>query len=80
MERIVGIDLGTTNSLVAYLDESGTPRVITDAGGRAIVPSVVSFTPDGDGLVGDEARARAPIEPATTIQSAKRFMGLSLRN
>ena len=48
MERIVGIDLGTTNSLVAYLDDGGTPHVITDARGRAMVPSVVSFTADGD--------------------------------
>ena len=78
MERIVGIDLGTTNSLVAYLDDAGVPRVVTDASGRAIVPSVVSFTPEGEVLVGDLARARAPIEPATTIQSAKRFMGLGL--
>ena len=78
MERIVGIDLGTTNSLVAYLGDDGVPRVVTDANGRAIVPSVVSFTPEGEVLVGDAARARAPIEPATTIQSAKRFMGLGL--
>ncbi len=78
MERIVGVDLGTTNSLVAYLDESGIPHVVTDADGHAIVPSVVSFMPEGEVLVGDAARARAPIEPATTIQSAKRFMGLGL--
>ena len=78
MERIVGIDLGTTNSLVAYLDDGGTPHVVSDERGRAIVPSVVSFTAEGGVLVGDEARARAPIEPATTIQSAKRFMGLGL--
>jgi len=78
VERIVGIDLGTTNSLVAYLDDGGTPHVVSDERGRAIVPSVVSFTAEGGVLVGDEARARAPIEPATTIQSAKRFMGLGL--
>ncbi len=78
MERIVGIDLGTTNSLVAYLDDGGTPHVVSDERGRAIVPSVVSFTAEGGVLVGDEARARGPIEPATTIQSAKRFMGLGL--
>ncbi|MEO6025585.1 MAG: Fe-S protein assembly chaperone HscA [Candidatus Binatia bacterium] len=83
MERIVGIDLGTTNSLVAYLDDA-TPRVIADpATARVIVPSVVSFgtnggvasTP-GDPIVGDEARALAPTTSATTIQSVKRFMGL----
>lgn len=75
---IVGIDLGTTNSLVAWLD-GDTPRVIADAAtGRVIVPSVVSFPP-GDAaspIVGDEARALAPTTSATTIQSVKRFMGL----
>ncbi len=80
MERIVGIDLGTTNSLVAYLGDDGVPRVIAGAEGGAIVPSVVSFTPEGETLVGDLARARAPIEPATTIQSAKRFMGIGLEH
>ena len=79
MERIVGIDLGTTNSLVAVLEDDG-PRVIADARtGRRIVPSVVSFPADGDAvdpIVGDEARALAATSPATTIQSAKRFMGL----
>jgi len=78
VDRIVGIDLGTTNSLVAFLDDSGTPRVVTDAEGRAMVPSVVSFATGGEVVVGDAARARAPFEPATTIQSAKRFMGLGL--
>jgi Fe-S protein assembly chaperone HscA len=78
----VGIDLGTTNSLVAYLDGE-TPRVIADpATGRAIVPSVVSFMANGaagstgDPVVGDEARVLAPTASATTIQSVKRFMGL----
>jgi len=80
VERIVGIDLGTTNSLVAHLDD-GTPRVIADpATGRVIVPSVVSFVAGGPNptnpIVGDEARALAPTAPATTIQSVKRFMGL----
>jgi len=83
VERIVGIDLGTTNSLVAYTDDDGRPHVIhatSDAeSGRAIVPSVVSFAADGEVReVGDGARARAATEPATTIQSAKRFMGLGL--
>ena len=76
MSRIVGIDLGTTNSLVAYFDDT-TPRVIADpTTGRAIVPSVVSFPANGDPIVGDEARALAPTASATTIQSVKRFMGL----
>jgi molecular chaperone DnaK (HSP70) len=71
VERIVGIDLGTTNSLVAYLDDA-TPRVIADsATGRVIVPSVVSFPANGGGgepVVGDEARALAPRAPATPNQ------------
>ena len=82
MERIVGIDLGTTNSLVAHLDDA-TPCVIADpATGRVIVPSVVSFVATGapgepgDPIVGDAARALAPTAAATTIQSVKRFMGL----
>jgi len=76
VERIVGIDLGTTNSLVAVLEDD-TPRVIADVRtGRKIVPSVVSFPADGDAVVGDEARALAVTSPATTIESAKRFMGL----
>jgi Fe-S protein assembly chaperone HscA len=79
VERIVGIDLGTTNSLIAYLDDA-TPRVIADpATGHVIVPSVVAFPANGernDPIVGDAARALAPTAPATTIQSVKRFMGL----
>ena len=76
MDRIVGIDLGTTNSLVAYLDDA-SPRVIADpATGGVIVPSVVSFPANADPIVGDEARALAPTAAATTIQSVKRFMGL----
>jgi molecular chaperone DnaK (HSP70) len=76
VERIVGIDLGTTNSLVAHLDDD-TPRVIADvATGRASVPSVVAFRPDGTAIVGDEARALAGSTAATVVQSVKRFMGL----
>ena len=77
MERIVGIDLGTTNSLIAYLDDDGTPRVVADqATGRTIVPSVVAFREGGEVVVGDGARALAPFHPATAVQSVKRFMGL----
>ena len=54
MSRIVGIDLGTTNSLVAYV-EGGIPRVIPDAEGRALLPSIVAWTPDGV-VVGEAAR------------------------
>jgi len=71
---IVGIDLGTTNSLVAVLDEGG-PRVL---GEDAIVPSAVRYESDGSVVVGREARERAVEFPRETITSAKRLMGRSL--
>jgi molecular chaperone DnaK len=75
MSRIVGIDLGTTNSLVAYVDEAtGLPRVIPDADGRPLLPSVVSFTPDGI-LVGDAAKRELVHRAGHTVYSVKRFMG-----
>jgi molecular chaperone DnaK len=75
VSRIIGIDLGTTNSLVAYVDEtSGLPRVIADADGRALLPSIVGFTPDGL-IVGDAARRQLARRPADTVYSVKRLMG-----
>ena len=75
MSRIVGIDLGTTNSLVAYIDEqSGLPRVIPDRDGRVLLPSVVSFTPEGV-LVGEPAKRQLVRRPGSTVYSVKRFMG-----
>jgi molecular chaperone DnaK len=75
MPRIIGIDLGTTNSLVGYVDDTtGLPRVIPDAEGRALLPSVVSFTGAGT-LVGEAARRQLVRHPATTVYSVKRFMG-----
>jgi molecular chaperone DnaK len=75
MSRIIGIDLGTTNSLVAYVDErTGLPRVIPDQDGRRLLPSVVSFTPDGT-LVGEAARRQLVRRPESTVYSVKRFMG-----
>src|SRR5437660_5057728 len=75
MSRIVGIDLGTTNSLVGYVDETtGLPRVIPDAEGRVLLPSVVSFTREGV-LVGEAAKRLLVRRPATTIYSVKRLMG-----
>ncbi|HEY3068570.1 MAG TPA: Fe-S protein assembly chaperone HscA [Methylomirabilota bacterium] len=75
MSRIIGIDLGTTNSLVAYVDETTRlPRVIPDAEGRALLPSVVAFTPGGI-LVGDAARRQLVRRPESTVYSVKRFMG-----
>ncbi len=73
MSRIVGIDLGTTNSLVAYLD-GGVPKVIPDSEGRALLPSVVAFTPNGV-VVGEAARRQLARNPRRTIYSAKRLMG-----
>ncbi|HSJ99465.1 MAG TPA: Fe-S protein assembly chaperone HscA, partial [Myxococcota bacterium] len=70
----VGIDLGTTHSLVATV-RSGSPEVIADAAGRVLLPSVVRYFPDGRVAVGDEARAAQADDPANTIVSVKRFMG-----
>ena len=73
MSRIVGIDLGTTNSLVAYMD-GGIPRVIPDAEDRGLLPSIVAYTPGGV-LVGEPARRQLARNPARTIYSVKRLMG-----
>jgi Fe-S protein assembly chaperone HscA len=75
MSRIIGIDLGTTNSLVAYVDaKTSLPRVIPDVDGRVLLPSIVSFTSDGV-LVGEPARRQLVRRPETTVYSVKRFMG-----
>ena len=77
MSRVVGIDLGTTNSLVAYVKE-GVPAVIRDHGGDALVPSIVSAAPDGTIYVGREAQRRLLTDAANTVYSVKRFMGKGL--
>ena len=74
MNKIVGIDLGTTNSLVATVD-SGIPFVIADAECRRLTPSVVHFPAGGGPLVGHEANRIRALEPATTLYSVKRFIG-----
>ena len=80
MERIVGIDLGTTNSLIAFVD-GDTPRVIPDAQtGDPLLPSVVAFLSDGQIEVGQNAKALLADQPLTTIQSVKRFMGLGMEH
>jgi Fe-S protein assembly chaperone HscA len=76
MARIVGIDLGTTNSLIAYMDNHA-PRVITDRTGRGMVPSVVAMTDNGL-IVGDAAKEHLVRTPERTIYSVKRFMGKAL--
>ncbi|NUN92606.1 MAG: molecular chaperone DnaK, partial [Verrucomicrobiae bacterium] len=75
MSRIVGIDLGTTNSLIATV-EAGVPYVIADAEGRRLTPSVVRFPPqDAEPVVGIEASRARALHPGETVCSVKRFMG-----
>src|SRR5438046_4979475 len=76
MGRIVGIDLGTTNSLVAYTDaQSGQPKCIPGPFGSPLCPSVVSIDADGGIVVGEPARRRLLKQPERTIYSVKRLMG-----
>ena len=74
MARAVGIDLGTTNSVVAAM-EGGSAQVIPNAEGSRTTPSVVAITPDGERLVGQVAKRQAILNPEGTIYSAKRFIG-----
>ena len=74
MAKAVGIDLGTTNSVIATV-EGGQPTVIPNAEGSRTTPSVVAFTEDGERLVGQLARRQAILNPKGTISSAKRFIG-----
>src|SRR5215211_1973248 len=73
-EKIIGIDLGTTNSVVAVM-EGGEVKVIPNQDGNRLTPSVVAFTDKGDRLVGDPAKRQAVTNPKRTIYSIKRFMG-----
>src|SRR5688500_19172625 len=74
MSTVVGIDLGTTNSLAAYV-KGGVPVVIRDESGDGLVPSVVSIGDDGTIFVGREAQRRLLTAPSRTVYSVKRFMG-----
>ena len=74
MGKIVGIDLGTTNSVVAVM-EGGTATVIRTAEGGNLVPSVVAFSKTGERLVGVPAKRQAVVNPENTVFSIKRFMG-----
>ncbi|MDB5150775.1 MAG: hscA [Mucilaginibacter sp.] len=76
-EIIVGIDLGTTNSLVAFINPDKNPQVINDAGKGVLVPSVVHFGDAGDVLVGNEAKEFLITDPQNTIFSVKRLLGRS---
>src|SRR6516165_4848072 len=76
MGRIVGIDLGTTNSLVAHIDpQTGAPKCIPGPLGSTLCPSIVSLDPDGSVIVGEPARRRLLTQPERTIYSVKRLMG-----
>ena len=75
MEEIVGIDLGTTNSLIGVMD-AGFPILIADKNGARLTPSVVHFPADGSALVGEPASRMRALKPAQTVYSIKRFMGL----
>ena len=74
MGRVIGIDLGTTNSAVAYM-EGGEPTIIANAEGGRITPSVVAFTKNGERLVGQVAKRQAITNPEHTIYSIERFVG-----
>ena len=74
MAKVIGIDLGTTNSCVAVL-EGGEPTVIANAEGMRTTPSVVAFKKDGERLVGETAKRQAVTNPDRTISSIKRHMG-----
>ena len=74
MAKIIGIDLGTTNSVVAVM-EAGDPAVITTAEGSRLCPSVVAFNKNGERMVGQTAKRQAVINSENTISSIKRFMG-----
>ena len=79
MGKVVGIDLGTTNSLVAYVRDA-EPRVIRDSSGDALVPSVVSLADDGTFFVGREAQRRLLTASSRTVYSVKRFMGRGIED
>ena len=74
MGKIIGIDLGTTNSCLSIM-EAGEPKVLVNEEGARTTPSVVAFTKDGEKLVGQVAKRQAVTNPENTIFSAKRFIG-----
>ncbi len=79
MEPVIGIDLGTTFSVAAYVDESGKPKAIPDSKKTILLPSVVSIGAKGEILVGNEAKHQRVSKPALTISSVKRLMGKGSR-
>ena len=77
MAKVLGIDLGTTNSVIAVI-EGGEPTIIPNAEGQRLTPSVVAFSKSGERLVGQVAKRQAVLNPEQTVFSAKRFMGRKL--
>ena len=78
MSKVIGIDLGTTNSCMAYM-EDGKGIIIPNAEGNKTTPSVVAFTNDGKRLVGENAKRQAVTNPLNTVASIKREMGTAYR-
>ncbi len=76
MAKIIGIDLGTTNSCVAVM-EGSEPVVIANSEGKRTTPSIVAFADNGERKIGDPAKRQAITNPTKTIFSIKRFMGIS---
>src|SRR5258708_19742119 len=74
MAKVIGIDLGTTNSCMAVM-EGGEPAVLENSEGRRVTPSVVAFSKTGERLVGDAAKRQAVTNSRNTVYSIKRFMG-----
>src|SRR3989338_76447 len=74
MGKIIGIDLGTTNSVVAIM-EGGSPKIIVNEEGDRLTPSVVGWSKDGEVMVGKIAKRQAVVNPENTVYSIKRFMG-----
>ena len=78
MSKVIGIDLGTTNSCVAVM-EGGEAVIIPNAEGNRTTPSVIAFTKEGERLVGEVAKRQAITNPNRTVQSIKRHMGTDYR-
>ena len=79
MGKVIGIDLGTTNSCVSVM-EGGDPKVIPNAEGTRTTPSMVAFNDEGERLVGQVAKRQAVTNPLRTIYSIKRLMGQELKS
>lgn len=79
-EIIIGIDLGTTNSLIAYIDDEQNPKVINDTGKGVLVPSIIHFHPNGEIIIGNQAKDYLITDPQNTIFSIKRLLGKSYKD